>query len=314
MTTPLKVIFMGSPEFAIPALDALVEAGHQVVCVYSQPARPSGRGRKLNKTPVHLRAEALGLDVRTPETLKTTANQAEFSSLRAEIAVVVAYGLILPKAILDAPRHGCINLHASLLPRWRGAAPIQRAIMAGDTLTGVQAMLMEPGLDTGPVIAEETARIFPFDTAGDLHDRLSQLGGGLIVRAVEGYVAGTIKPETQSEEGVCYAHKISASDQKVDWRRPAIEIDRQIRGLSPFPGAWCLWTPPGEATPLRLKLLLSRVEQGNGEPGEALDDNLLIACGDGALRLTRLQRPGKGPMEAEDFLRGADVSRGMRLD
>ncbi len=309
----LRLAFMGSPDFAAPTLGALIEAGHDIVCVYSQPPKPAGRGKKLRPTPVHAYAEACGIEVRTPRSLKSAEAQAAFAALDLDAAIVVAYGLILPQAVLDAPRLGCINLHGSLLPRWRGAAPIQRAIMAGDNRTGVQAMVMEAGLDTGPVLASETARIFPFDTAGDLHDRLAGLGADLMPRALAGFADGSLAPQPQSEVGVAYAAKITGDDQRIDWRRPADTIDCQIRGLSPFPGAWCHWTPRGEAEPARLKLLLSRPEPGDGAPGTVLDDNLLVACGEGAVRLLRLQRPGKGPMEADVFLRGAPIQMGEAL-
>ena len=237
MNNPLRIAFLGSPDFAVPALAALAEAGHEVACVYSQPPRPAGRGKKLRPTPVHQWAEAHGLEVRTPRSLKAAPEQSEFAALELDAAVVVAYGLILPQAILDAPRLGCMNMHASLLPRWRGAAPIHRAIMAGDEMTGVQAMMMEAGLDTGPVLATEQTRIFPFDTTGTVHDRLAGLAADLAVTALAGLADGSLVPQAQPEDGVTYAHKVTAEDQRVDWTKPAAEVDCQIRGLSPFPGA-----------------------------------------------------------------------------
>ncbi len=313
--TRLRIAFMGSPDFAVPTLDALVSAGHEVARVYTQPPKPAGRGRKMRPTPVHTHAEALGLPVRTPASLKGEAEQAAFADLDLDAAVVIAYGLILPEAILDAPRIGAMNLHGSTLPRWRGAAPIQRAIMAGDRQTGVDAMVMEAGLDTGPVLASETCRIFPFDTAGDLHDRLAMLAAELAPRALEGWADGSLTPQAQSPDGVTYAHKITAKDQRVDWQRPAGEIDCQIRGLSPVPGAWFEWTPPGEETPLRIKVQMSELAEPDtdGKPGEAIDDRLTIACGRGAVRILRLQRPGRGPMDAGDFLRGMPMPAGTRF-
>lgn len=317
MTSRLRLAFMGSPDFSVPVLDALIEAGHEIACVYSQPPRPAGRGKKLTPTPVHRFAEARGMEVRTPKSLKSADAQADFAALELDAAVVVAYGLILPQAILDAPRLGCMNLHASLLPRWRGAAPIQRAIMAGDTVTGVQAMMMEAGLDTGPVLATETTDITPEDTAGSLHDRLSALGADLVPRALEGLAGGMLTPEPQGEDGITYAAKLTAADQRIDWAQPAHEIDCQIRGLSPFPGAWFHWTPAGEAEPLRIKALMSAYadEAHDAAPGTLLDDNLLVACGGGkAVRLTRLQKPGSRAMDAADFLRGNRLGAGDRFE
>lgn len=308
--TPLRLAFMGSPDFSVPTLDALIEAGHEIACVYSQPPRPAGRGKKLRPTPVHAHAESLGLEVRTPTSLKSKEEQERFAALGLDAAVVIAYGLILPQAILDAPRIGAMNLHASRLPRWRGAAPIQRAIMAGDGETGVDAMVMEAGLDTGPVLASQTCRIFSFDTGGDLHDRLAGMAADLAPGALEGWASGRLAPAEQPEDGVTYAHKITAADQRIDWSRPAREVDCQIRALSPFPGAWFEWTPPGETEALRIKALMSARVDGEGAPGETLDSALAIACGEGAVRITRLQRPGRGPVEAADFLRGSPISPG----
>ncbi len=313
MTTPLRLAFMGSPDFAVPALDALIKAGHQIICVYSQPPRPAGRGKKLRPTPVHSFCLDLGIEVRTPRSLKKAPEQEAFSALDLDAAVVVAYGLILPQVILDAPKLGCMNIHGSILPRWRGAAPIQRAIMAGDEMTGVQAMVMEAGLDTGPVLATEQTRIFPFDTAGSLHDRLAGLAADLAPRALEGWAQGDLVPVEQDEEGVTYAHKLGSEDQRIDWSRPAAEIDCQIRGLSPFPGAWFYFTPPGQDEPLRMKALMSRAEDGKAgaAAGSVLDDKLLVQCGDGrAIRLLRAQKPGSKAMETEDLLRGLPIVAG----
>ncbi len=313
MTQPLRLAFMGSPDFAVPVLAALIAAGHEIACVYSQPPRPAGRGKKLRPTAVHAFAEKQGLEVRTPLSFKKTPEQDAFAALNLDAAVVVAYGLILPQAILDAPRLGCMNMHASLLPRWRGAAPIHRAIMAGDTVTGVQAMMMEAGLDTGPVLATETTPISSSDTTGSLHDRLASLAADLAPRALSGLAEGSITPQPQSDEGVTYAHKIGADDRRIDWTRPAAEIDCQIRGLSPGPGAWFYFTPEGETEPLRMKALMSCAEAANtkASPGSLLDDNLLIACGDGqAVRLTRAQKPNAAAMDADVLLRGLAIPKG----
>lgn len=316
MTKPLRIAFMGSPDFAVPVLAALSEAGHEIVCVYSQPPRPAGRGKKLRPTPVHQWAETHGLEVRTPRSLKKAPEQEAFAALDLDAAVVVAYGLILPQTVLDAPHLGCMNMHASLLPRWRGAAPIHRAVMAGDEMTGVQAMLMEAGLDTGPVLATEQTRIFPFDTTGSVHDRLAGLAADLAVRALAGYADGTLIPQAQTEDGVIYAHKVTAEDQRIDWSRPAKEVDCQIRGLSPFPGAWFYYQPEGDAEPLRMKALMSRLEDGAGDgaPGLLLDDELLVQCGDGnAVRLLKAQKPGSKAMEAADLLRGLAIPAGAKF-
>ena len=317
MTKPLRIAFMGSPDFSVPVLAALAEAGHEIACVYSQPPRPSGRGKKLKPTPVHAWAEAHGIEVRTPHSLKAAEAQAAFAALDLDAAVVVAYGLILPKPVLDAPRLGCMNMHASLLPRWRGAAPIQRAIMAGDTMTGVEAMMMEAGLDTGPVLATEETRIFPFTTAGSLHDTLAGLAADLAPRALEDLADGALMPEPQSQDGVTYASKITAADQRIDWTQPAWQVDCQIRGLSPFPGAWFHWRAKPEDEPVRVKVLSSRLsdQHHDAAPGTLLDDKLLVACGDGgAVRLTDLQKPGSRPMAADDFLRGNKVAKGTNFE
>lgn len=291
----MRVIFMGTPDFSVPALEA-VHAEHEIICVYTQPPRPAGRGKKPRPTPVHARAEVLGLDVRHPVSLKDAAAQAEFAALQADIAVVVAYGLILPQAVLDAPRFGCLNIHASLLPRWRGAAPIQRAIMAGDAETGICIMQMEAGLDTGPVLLREDTPIAPLDTAQTLHDRLSMMGAALITRALAGLANLTTVP--QPEEGVTYAAKIDKAEARIDWTRPAEEVARHIRGLSPFPGVW-FDSPYG-----RLKLLNARPVEGKGTPGTLLH-GLTIACGTGAVEVLDVQREGKRAMSAEEMLRGA---------
>ncbi|WP_417523013.1 methionyl-tRNA formyltransferase [Marinovum sp.] len=301
----MRVIFMGTPDFSVPVLDALVDAGYEIAAVYCQPPRPAGRGKKDRPTPVHARAEALGLVVRHPVSLKGAEAQAEFAALNADVAVVVAYGLILPQAVLDAPKHGCLNIHASLLPRWRGAAPIHRAIMAGDAETGVCIMQMEAGLDTGPVLLREATEITARDTTAILHDRLSAMGARLIVEALDRL--GDLTPEPQPDEGVTYASKIDKAEAAIDWTRPAEEIDRQIRGLSPFPGAWTT----AEGT--RIKLLMSELAAGQGTPGTLLDDRITVACGDGAVRLLSLQRAGKAAQDAETFLRGMSLPRGLIL-
>ncbi len=294
----MRCVFMGTPDFSVPVLDALVAAGHEIACVYCQPPRPAGRGKQPRPTPVQARAEALGLPVRTPASLRGETEQARFAALRAEVAVVVAYGLILPQAILGAPAHGCLNIHASLLPRWRGAAPIHRAVMAGDAETGVCIMAMEAGLDTGPVLLREATEIGPEDTTGDLHDRLSAMGARLIVEALARL--NDLTPRPQPAQGVTYAEKIDKAEARIDWTRPAVEVDRAIRGLSPFPGAWC------EIGGERARLLRSRLAEGSGAPGEVLF-GLTVACGDGAVKILQAQRPGKRAMAADEFLRGIDL-------
>jgi methionyl-tRNA formyltransferase len=288
----MRIVFMGTPDFAVPILDALA-AHHEVICVYCQPPRPAGRGKQERPTPVQTRALALGIPTRHPTTLRTPEALADFTALKADIAVVVAYGLILPQAILDAPAKGCLNIHASLLPRWRGAAPIHRAIMAGDTETGICIMQMEAGLDTGAVLLRRAIPVRADDTTADLHDRLAALGAKMIIEALETLP----KPQPQSTDGVTYATKIDKSEARIDWTKPAVEVDRQIRGLSPFPGAWC------EVGGERLKLLRSQVAEGNGAPGQVLH-GLTIACGTGAVEITLAQREGKRPMLPEDLLRG----------
>lgn len=317
MTKPLRIAFMGSPDFAVPVIAALAEAGHEIACVYSQPPRPAGRGKKLRPTPVHQWAETRGLEVRTPRSLKKAPEQEAFAALKLDAAVVVAYGLILPQAVLDAPRLGCLNMHASLLPRWRGAAPIHRAIIAGDAKTGVQAMMMEAGLDTGPVLATEETPILPTDTTGSVHDRLAELAAGLAVTSLAGLADGSLVPQAQPEDGATYAHKVTAEDQRIDWTRPAHEVDCQIRGLSPFPSAWFHYTPEGEAEPMRMKALMSQVEKGRSDaaPGTVLDDTLLVQCGDGnAIRLLRAQKPGSKAMDAADLLHGLAMPAGAKFE
>ncbi|MCB1464735.1 MAG: methionyl-tRNA formyltransferase [Nitratireductor sp.] len=304
---PLKIVFMGTPDFSVPALVALLGQGHDIVAAYCQPPRPAGRGMELRKSPVHEKAESFGIPVFTPQSLKGETEQQAFAGHDTDLAVVVAYGLLLPKAILDAPRLGCYNIHASLLPRWRGAAPIQRAIMAGDAETGVTIMKMDEGLDTGPMALAERLAIAPDMIAGELHDGLSQLGGDLIVRAVSALERDTLGLTPQPDEGVTYAAKIEKSESRIDWSRPAREVHNHIRGLSPFPGAWC------EIGKERVKALRSTLGEGSGRPGTVLDNRLTIACGDGAVRLTRLQRAGKKPAEAEEFLRGVRLEKGVVL-
>jgi methionyl-tRNA formyltransferase len=291
----MRLVFMGTPDFAVPVLDALVAAGHDIAAVYCQPPRPAGRGQEPRPTPVHARALALGLPVRHPTTLRTPEAQAGFAALQADAAVVVAYGLILPQPVLDAPRHGCLNIHASLLPRWRGAAPIHRAIMAGDTQTGICIMQMEAGLDTGPVLMREAIPIGDDDTTGDLHDRLSALGAHLIVQALARLP--DLTPVPQPADGVTYAAKIDKAEARIDWTHPATDIARQIRGLSPFPGAWCM--AGGE----RVKLLRARATAGQGTPGTVLEA-FTIACGTGAVAVTELQREGKRAMPVAQALLG----------
>ncbi len=301
----MRVIFMGTPDFSVPVLDALVDAGHEIAAVYCQPPRPAGRGKKDRPTPVHARAEALGLMVRHPVSLKSPEEQAAFAASNADVAVVVAYGLILPQAILDAPAQGCLNIHASLLPRWRGAAPIHRAIMAGDAETGVCIMQMEAGLDTGPVLLRQVTPIQSEETTAQLHDRLSVMGADLIVKGLSRL--SDLTPEPQPEDGVTYASKIDKAEARIDWSRSAEEIDRQIRGLSPFPGAWT------EMEGERIKLLASRRADGQGQPGQVLNGDLHVACGQGAVELLRLQRAGKGAQDRETFLRGWPIPIGTRL-
>jgi methionyl-tRNA formyltransferase len=299
-----KVIFMGTPDFAAVALKALAEAGHAIAAVYSQPPRPAGRGQEVRKSPVQALAEARGFPVRTPASLKSPEVQAELAGFGADVGVVAAYGLILPQAILGIPPRGCLNIHASLLPRWRGAAPIQRAILAGDAETGISIMQMDAGLDTGPVILEKRIAIAPHESAGQLHDRLAVLGGEAIVEAL----GGSRTPHPQPEEGVTYAAKISPQEAHLDFTRPAAELSRAIRAFNPVPGAWAL-LPNGE----RLKILEADVVAHDGEPGVLFHDGLVIGTGEAALRPTLVQRQGKKAMQAADFLRGGPVKIGDRL-
>lgn len=301
----MRLAFMGTPDFAVPTLAALIAQGHDIAAVYTQPPRPKGRGLGSEPSPVAKLAQAHALEVRDPVSLKGEDAQRAFVDLELDAAVVVAYGLLLPKAILDAPRLGCFNLHGSLLPRWRGAAPIQRAIMAGDTETGVMVMRMEEGLDTGPVLMAERTPIGR-KTYGDLHDELSHLGADLMVRALAALERDSIEAVPQTGEPT-YAKKILKEETRIDWTKPAREIDSNIRGLSPVPGAWT------QAVGERLKVLYAEPANGNGAPGEVLDDRLTIACGDGALKLLRLQRAGRAPMSADELLRGFSLPRGAKL-
>ena len=302
----MRIIFMGTPDFAVPALQALVDAAHEVVCVYTQPPRPGGRrGKELTPTPVHQRASDLGIEVRHPKSLKSAEEQAAFAALHADVAVVAAYGLILPQAVLDAPEHGCLNVHASILPRWRGAAPIHRAVMAGDNVTGVTIMQMEAGLDTGPMLAMARTPIED-KTTGELTEELAELGAQLMV--------GTLRdlkihvPVAQDDADATYAAKIDKAEARIDWDRPAVEVVRHIHGLSPFPRAWF------ELDGQRVKLLRAEVVEGAGAPGEVLDDRLTIACSEGAIRPLELQRAGKPKMDLDTFLRGNAVAKGVILE
>ncbi len=299
---------MGSPDFAVPALNAVVDAGHDVAAVYAQPPRPAGRGKKDRLTAVHARALELGLEVRTPVSLRNIDAAASFAALNLDVAVVAAYGLILPRPILDAPKHGCLNIHPSLLPRWRGAAPIQRAVMAGDAETGVCIMQMGEGLDTGPVILREQGPIGADETAGALNNRLAGQGARMLCEALNLLETGALTITPQAESGVTYAAKIDKAEARIDWTRPATDLDAHIRGLSPFPGAW--FEIAGE----RVKVLLAIPAEGSGKPGTALNDTGLIACGTGALQLQTVQRAGKPALPIDAFLRGFDLPKGINLD
>lgn len=305
---PLRLIFMGTPDYAVATLLALHAAGHEILAVYSQPPRPAGRGMAERKSPVHEAAESLGLPVCTPKSLRSEAEIDAFISLGADAAVVVAYGLILPRPVLEGVRQGCWNGHASLLPRWRGAAPIQRAIMAGDSETGVCIMRMGEGLDTGPVAMCERVAIGPEMTAGELHDRLSEVSATLMVRAMAELEEDALSLTPQPDEGVTYAAKIGKDETRIDWSKPARLVHDHVRGLSPFPGAWCEMDFNGKRD--RVKVLSCALASGSGEPGQVLDDGLLIACGTAAVRLTRLQRAGKGAQDADEFLRGNRIAKG----
>lgn len=304
---PLRLAFMGTPDFAVPSLAALHDAGHDIVVVYTQPPRRAGRGQKERPSPVQAWAEAHDLPVRTPASLRDESAQAAFAALDLDAAVVAAYGLILPKPVLAAPRFGCINVHASLLPRWRGAAPIQRAILAGDQESGISIMMMEEGLDTGPVLRMESIAIGADTTAGELHDALADLGGRMIAPALADYAGGTILPCPQVDADATYAKKIEKSEARIDWTEDAVAVRRRINAFAPWPGAW--FELAGE----RVKALAADPADASGAAGEVLDDELTVACGGGALRLIRLQREGKRPADAADFLRGRPVPRGTHL-
>jgi methionyl-tRNA formyltransferase len=301
----MRLAFLGTPDFAVVTLAALLREGHEILCVYTQPPAPSGRGRKLKPSPVHAFAEHHAIPVRTPASMRAPEEIEAFARLALDAAVVVAFGQILPREVLEAPRFGAYNLHGSLLPRWRGAAPVQRAIMAGDKLTGVAVMRLTEGLDEGPVLAMESLRIDALDTSGALLERLAVAGAELMASALLQITVGAAIETPQPEEGVTYAKKIKPKETKIDWRRPATEIDCQIRGLAPAPGAW--FTAPSERGPMRVKALLSRVEEGEGDPGEVLDGHLLIACGAGAVRILLAQREGRGVQPVDDFVRGFKV-------
>ncbi len=306
--TALRLVFMGTPEIAVPALSDLLKAGQDVICVYSQPPRPSGRGHRVTPSPVHNFAKEKGISVRTPENFKSPEAIADFASLNADIAVVMAYGLILPKAILEAPRLGCINIHVSLLPRWRGAAPIQRAIMAGDDETGVTIMQMDEGLDTGAILRQDRVQIDPETTAESLHDELAQMGAASICTTLIDLTSGKIEPSPQEQDGTTYAAKITRDEGRLDWRLPAIDIERSIRALNPWPGTW--FERDGE----RIRILSAQVVDGKGQVGEIIDSNGSIVCGDRAIKLLVMQRPGKSATDAESFLRGYELPVGTILE
>ena len=309
---PLRLVFMGTPDFAVPTLAEIVGRGHDVAAVYTRAPKPGGRrGLELQPTPVEREARRFGLDVLTPATLRTDEAQAAFRAHKADAAVVVAYGLILPRPILDAVPLGCFNLHASLLPRWRGAAPIHRAIMAGDAETGAMVMRMEEGLDTGPIAMADRLAITPDATTGDLHDELARRGASLMVQALSALERGTLTLTPQAESGVEYAAKISKDETRIDWGKPWRQVHDHIRGLSPFPGAWFELSENG--APVRVKVLRTTKGEGGGKPGTVLDDKLSIACGDGAVRILQLQRAGAKAMAAEEFLRGTPLAAGTRL-
>lgn len=303
----LKLIFMGSPEFSIPALQSLINAGHEIVCVYTQPPRPAGRGHKEKPCPVHAFANTQGLNVRTPKSLKGAAQQHDFQALGAEACVVAAYGLMLPRAVLDGPRLGCLNIHASLLPRWRGAAPIQRAIMAGDDKSGITIMAMDEGLDTGPILLAEQTPITARTTAATLHDTLAGMAGALIVRALELCDQGAQNAVAQDVQGVTYAARLARDEGRLDWQLAADVLERAVRGLNPWPGVWF------EHSGVRIKVLAARVENRSGDIGQVLDASLSIACGQGALKLLRVQKQGRAAMDAEEFMRGFKLPVGTLL-
>lgn len=305
----LKMAFMGTPEFSVPTLKALINSDHDVVAVYTQPPRKSGRGQKVQRSPVHNAAAENGIVVRTPLNFKGPEDIAEFNALELDVAIVVAYGLLLPKTILDAPRLGCLNIHASLLPRWRGAAPIQRSIMAGDKETGVMVMQMEEGLDTGPVLGADRVKIEDRETGATLHNKLALLGGPLVLKTLAEIEKGKAQALLQEEQGALYARKVSKQESQIDWNQGVDEIDRRIRGLSPNPGAWTAL--PG--TTDRLKILQASAVEGLGQAGEVLSPPLIIACGDGALKIESVQRSGKAPCSAVEFIRGFDLPIGTTL-
>ncbi len=304
---PLRLAFMGTPDFAVPALRSLAAAGHEIAAVYCQPPRPAGRGQKERPSAVQAAAETLGIPVFTPASLRKPEAQAAFAALDLDVAVVAAYGLILPKPILDAPRYGCLNIHASLLPRWRGAAPIQRAILAGDAVTGITIMQMDEGLDTGPILLQETVPIDATTTAATLHDALAECGAALIVQTLDALEAGTLKPQPQPDAGVTYAKKIEPADARIDWRNTAAATACQVRAFAPRPGAWF------ELDGTRIKVLAANAVAGVGAPGTVLDDRLSVACGEGVLQLLELQREGRRALDREAFLRGMPVAKGTRL-
>jgi methionyl-tRNA formyltransferase len=308
---PLRLIFMGTPDFAVPTLLELVAHGHEIAAVYTRAAKPAGRGMKLQPTPVAQQAERLGIPVLTPTTLKTPEALEAFAAHQADAAVIVAYGMILPKTILDAPPLGCFNLHGSLLPRWRGAAPINRAIMAEDTESGVMVMKMDAGLDTGDVAMAERIAITDSMTAADLHDALAPLGADLMVRAMGALERGRLQLTKQSEDGVTYAAKIDKAEARIDWNRPSHAVLRHIHGLSPFPGAWAEISIEG--APARIKILRCEIVQRSGAPGELLDEHLTVACAQGAIRILDLQRAGKAPLKAAEFLRGTPLQPPLRF-
>ncbi len=299
---PLRLVFMGTPDFSVSILAALIDAGHEVVCVYSQPPRKSGRGQKVQLTPVHAFAEENGIEVRTPLSLKGQDEQEAFAALQADCAIVAAYGLLLPKAVLEAPKYGCLNAHASILPRWRGAAPIQRAIEAGDEVSGVTIMQMDEGLDTGDMLLVQPVGILPETTGESLHDELSMESAKLVLEALRAVAGGFVKPHKQPEEGVTYAKKLEKEESRIDWSQPAVQIERKIRAFTPWPGTWFACGKD------RIKIIDAEVVEINGEAGHRLEeDGLVIACAEGALRLKKVQRSGKGATDAQSFLRGFDV-------
>jgi methionyl-tRNA formyltransferase len=310
---PLRLVFMGTPDFAMPTLAAIVARGHKVAAVYTRAPQPAGRGMERRPSPLEREARRLGVTVLTPKTLRSPQAQDDFRAHRADAAVVVAYGLILPKPVLDAPRLGCFNLHASVLPRWRGAAPINRAVMAGDAESGVVVMRMEEGLDTGPMAMAARAAISPDMTAGELHDELARIGADLMVRALDALECGSLQLAPQPEEGVTYAAKIDKKETRIDWTRPWKTVHDHCRGLSPFPGAWFELPGAGTSPPTRIKVLRTTKGEGTGVPGTVIDDKLAVACGDGAVRILELQRAGRQPMGAEEFLRGTPLMAGTRL-